>query len=63
MNARKAKQLRRQVYGEGQHPGPVRYALELARPTMGADPKAPPKGRTWLADVDRMNYQEAKRNG
>jgi hypothetical protein len=47
MRAIKAKQVRRQVYGKGHHPGPVKY-FRTAKGEM-------------LSDSARRAYQKAKK--
>jgi capsid portal protein len=37
MNARKAKEIRRRVYGKGHHPGPVQYRVKVKTGAVVAD--------------------------
>jgi hypothetical protein len=48
MNARKAKKIRRKVYGKGHHPGPVTYR------------KVNINTQTIVADDYRKIYQDMK---
>ncbi len=47
MNARKAKQIRKLVYGKGHHSGPIQYRINV-------------KTREITADDYRKIYQDTK---